>query len=55
VNPAACTSTTTSFSAACGYGKSVNANPPTPAARSLTVTARMKPSLTIDEQTHHRR
>src|SRR5690348_13465349 len=36
----------TSFSAACGYGISVRVRPPTPAARSCTVIARMLNPLT---------
>ncbi|MGO4535677.1 hypothetical protein [Leifsonia sp. 2MCAF36] len=39
VKPAARTSTTTSFSAACGSGRSASAMPATPSARSLTVIA----------------
>ena len=39
VKPAACTRTMTSFSAACGYGRSVRDSPARPASRSWTAMA----------------
>ena len=46
VKPAAWTRTMTSFSAACGYGRSVRVSPPTPASRSRTVMACMSGPFT---------